>query len=329
MALAFTSGGGGAGAGGTVTSVTSVNNSITVANGTTTPALTVGSVDKLFTNNAPAADLAMNTHKLTGLSAGSGNGDSIRYEQLVGLYLLLAGGTMAGDIAMGTHKISGIGAASAATDAASLANTLDQFGAPGANVAMNTKKLTGLAAGSGAGDSLRYEQVIGSNVLAVSNLVAGTAGQVLQGTGPSYALPPGYEINYTQTTSTVNVVSTTEATGTTLLSPGAITFDGAPVLVHFFCPTVQLDTASAGDVMVISMFEGGTQIGRLAVVKTPSVTSAMQNPVSGFYRFTPTAAAHTYTITAAVSSTTSTPSCGAGAGGTATNLPMFVRFTKV
>ena len=71
-------------------------------------------------------NLVMNANKITGLGAATVNGDALRYEQLVGVYLPLAGGTMAGDIAMG-----------------------------------GTQKLTGLVAGSGAGDSLRYEQVIG------------------------------------------------------------------------------------------------------------------------------------------------------------------------
>lgn len=50
-----------------------------------------------------------------------------------------------GNLPMGTNKITGIGAATASTDAASLANTLDQFGAPAADVAWNSKKITGLA----------------------------------------------------------------------------------------------------------------------------------------------------------------------------------------
>ena len=60
---------------------------------------------------------------------------------------------------MKTKKVINVGAATASTDAASLANTLDQFAAPAANVAMNSKKLTGLAAGTAAGNSVRYEQV--------------------------------------------------------------------------------------------------------------------------------------------------------------------------
>lgn len=69
--------------------------------------------------------LDANSKKISGLAAGTVNGDALRYEQLVGVYLPLAGGTMAGNIAMG-----------------------------------GTQKLTGLVAGSTAGDSVRYEQVL-------------------------------------------------------------------------------------------------------------------------------------------------------------------------
>lgn len=55
-----------------------------------------------------AANQAMGGFKLTGLAAGSGAGDSVRYEQV----LLLAGGTMTGSIVLsGSATISGFGAA--------------------------------------------------------------------------------------------------------------------------------------------------------------------------------------------------------------------------
>jgi hypothetical protein len=70
------------------------------------------------TTLTPLANIAMGGFKLTGLGAGTTNGDSLRYEQLIGLYLLLSGGTMSGPIAMGTSKITGLGNGSAAQDAA-------------------------------------------------------------------------------------------------------------------------------------------------------------------------------------------------------------------
>lgn len=50
--------------------------------------------------------IAMGSNKITGLAAGSVNGDALRYEQLVGVYLPLAGGTMGGNIIMGNNTIN-------------------------------------------------------------------------------------------------------------------------------------------------------------------------------------------------------------------------------
>ena len=65
------------------------------------------------------ANIAMATHKLTGLGAGSDDNDSARLKQLVdglALKLALLGGTMGGNIAMGTHKLTGLGAPAAQND---------------------------------------------------------------------------------------------------------------------------------------------------------------------------------------------------------------------
>lgn len=44
------------------------------------------------------ANIPMSNFKLTGLAAGTGSGQSVRYEQVVGTYLPLSGGTMTGAI---------------------------------------------------------------------------------------------------------------------------------------------------------------------------------------------------------------------------------------
>jgi hypothetical protein len=45
-----------------------------------------------------AGAIAMGTNKVTGLGAGTTNGDALRYEQVIGLYLLLTGGTLTGNL---------------------------------------------------------------------------------------------------------------------------------------------------------------------------------------------------------------------------------------
>lgn len=164
--------------------------------------------------------------------------------------------------------------------------------------------------------------------------VTGSAasGQVPVASSSSAAVwkyPPGFEINYTAITSNANVTDTSEATATALISPGAITFDGTAVLVHFFCPAILTDTAAATDTVTVTLFEGSTQITRLGVAKTEVVAAPNLTAASYFYRFTPTAASHTYKVCAFANSATGTPTLTAGNGGTNGYSPAFVRFTKV
>jgi hypothetical protein len=142
------------------------------------------------------------------------------------------------------------------------------------------------------------------------------------------ALPPGFLWNYTQITAPVSITDTAEATATALISPPAITFDGGLVNVDFF-GVVQFDTAAAGDFCTVTLFEGATQIARLARALSAVTAAANVETVRGTFRFTPTAAAHTYKVCAFATSVTGTPQLLAGAAGTGGNPPAFIRFTKV
>lgn len=111
-----------------------------------------------------AGNLAMGNHKLTGLAAGTGTGDSLRYEQLIGLYLLLTGGTMSGAIAMGTNKITGLAAGTTGGDALRYEQLINLYllltgGTMSGAIAMGANKITGLANGSAASDAAAFGQV--------------------------------------------------------------------------------------------------------------------------------------------------------------------------
>lgn len=139
-----------------------------------------------------SGNIVMGANKLTGLAAGSTNGDSLRYEQLIGQYLLLTGGTLSGaltitpttnQLVLGTTRTVTVSASQPASssrtytfpDAGADANVILSAGTPtmAANLAMGTHKLTGLAAGSTAGDSLRYEQLIGVYLPLAGGTMAG------------------------------------------------------------------------------------------------------------------------------------------------------------
>jgi len=140
----------------------------------------------------------------------------------------------------------------------------------------------------------------------------------------------GSEIGYDQITTAVDVASTTQATGTTIISCAAHTFDGSPVICEFFSERV-ITGSDSQRFVVVSLFEGATQITQLAYIRNQAAANGSSAHVCTYakYRFTPTAGSHTYTITAYADNLTGTPSIQAGAGGSATQAPAFVRFTKV
>lgn len=136
-------------------------------------------------------------------------------------------------------------------------------------------------------------------------------------------LMPGYEVARAQITSNANVTDTLESTATALITVTA-TFPGVPVYAEFYAEGVSTGTASTPFV-VITLFEGSTEITRLGAVQSPSsaVTTA---PMCARYKFTPSAASHTYKVCGFVNSATGTPAIIAGAGGTATPAPAYLRF---
>lgn len=147
------------------------------------------------------------------------------------------------------------------------------------------------------------------------------------GTGGSSA--PGFEIGYDQITGVVNIASTTEATGTTIITCAAHTFDGNPVLAQFFAPFVQSTSQTGSQSVTVCLFESSTEIGRLCTWSVAATTPQIAVAMTGLLRFTPSAASHTYTVTAFATNTLGTPQVGAGASGTGAYNPAFIRFTKV
>ncbi|PYS91487.1 MAG: hypothetical protein DMF62_02430 [Acidobacteria bacterium] len=167
--------------------------------GTNNWGLSVGGtkrVDLSTTAMTLAVALAMGSNKITGLAAGTTSGDALRYEQLVGVYLALAGGTMAGNIAMGSNKLTGLAAGSGAGDSIRYEQLVGAYlaltgGTMAGNIAMGTNKLTGLAAGSAAGDSVRFEQLkIIQVVTATTDTAFATTSSTFQTTNLSTSITP-------------------------------------------------------------------------------------------------------------------------------------------
>lgn len=151
--------------------------------------------------------------------------------------------------------------------------------------------------------------------------VAGTPGTWTAVSGGGGAV----EIGYDAITADVTVSSTVEATGTTVISCAAHTFDGGAVWAKFSCPAVVLNTAANSSV-VPSLFEGAVQIQRFGVAYFNAGT-AIAWPFERTIRFTPAAGSHTYTVTAHRVGADGT--IQAGPGTTGLNGPAYVEFLKV
>lgn len=166
-----------------------------------------------------------------------------------------------------------------------------------------------------------------------ARLAVGANGTVLtaasgETTGLKYGLPPGWEFDYAELTSaTTSITATSAATATTVLSGNSVSYDGSTVvLIEFFAYAVAIDSDAS---VQFNLFDGSTDLGRLAsyqAVASGATTGTIVTAVAVARRLTPSNASHTYIIKAWRSA--GTCSVFAGAGGTDTPLPAFIRITK-
>lgn len=175
-------------------------------------------------------------------------------------------------------------------------------------------------------------QLAGS--IALSKLTDPTTGKVVGSSGGVAAavFPPGHQYAYVEQTSAVAITGT-ELAPTDVVSAGAISFDGST--------TVEIDvythgllfagTASVGDDLAINLWDGATDLGRLARVKCLVSGGTVQNwfPTGKMSRvLTPTNASHTYKVRGWTTGTGSNSVRG-GAGGAGAELPIFIRIRQV
>jgi|SRR5579859_1175243 len=143
----------------------------------------------------------------------------------------------------------------------------------------------------------------------------------------TWAFPPGHEFDYAEFTSDIAITASTEGTAQTIVAGNSVTYDGSTVvLITFFCPVIQGTTA--GIVRVI-LLDGSTSLGWLT--NEYQGVEGNNNFLFGMVsrRLTPSAAAHTYTIAAFNSAAAKQTDFQAGAGGSGTLLPGYIRITKV
>jgi len=101
------------------------------------------------------------------------------------------------------------------------------------------------------------------------------------------------ELAYAQITAAVSITSTAEATGTDIVAAPAVTADGSTaLLIEFFTP-IAAPAAIANESMAINIYENGANVGRIALVTTPTAAQ-MTTAIYGRLRRTPAAGSRTY-----------------------------------
>lgn len=124
--------------------------------------------------------------------------------------------------------------------------------------------------------------------------------------------------------SPIVITSTTVAAGTTIVSCAAHTFDGAPVMAHFYVGLYVAFSLASNEEIDFNLFEGSTQIGTVFNAhSTGGAFTGPQGSIAGFMRFTPSAGSHTYTVTAVKSVGTGTAEIFFS------GLDSWIRFTKI
>jgi hypothetical protein len=137
------------------------------------------------------------------------------------------------------------------------------------------------------------------------------------------------QLAYGEITAGVTITALTAAAAQTVVSSGAITYDGKPVVVEFFTPGVGLTPVDStiGTQVILNLWDGATDLGILGTVINPAGNVDFLGPVFGRRRLTPAAGSHTYQIKGWVNKNRALVNAGAGGVG-ATYLPSYCRVTR-
>ena len=118
-------------------------------------------------------------------------------------------------------------------------------------------------------------------------------------------------LSYTEIQSDVNVTGTTEGTATAVISPSAITFDGAtPIRVDVYVSKIDRGTS-----WITPVLYDGASIGLFVAAGDVPLTGAYETNKVFTRRLTPTNASHTYSFRCYVDAGTGTVRAGAGVAG--------------
>jgi hypothetical protein len=129
------------------------------------------------------------------------------------------------------------------------------------------------------------------------------------------------EVDYVQITSDVTISATTQAGANTIVTGTSRAYEAVPHLIEFFAARVMAGISSN---TVINLWDGSTDLGRLAQISNAATGATGGGTISAATRITPTAATHQYIIKGWRDSANGTVNAASG-----TWLPAFIRITRV
>jgi len=140
-------------------------------------------------------------------------------------------------------------------------------------------------------------------------------------------LPAGAAVfAYNQFTGNVSVNTNTEATAVQIVASTSVTYPAStPVLIEFFAPAI-VNGANASSRVVLTLWDGSTDLGIIGQLLQDTAASAQQRPVYLQRQITPSAAAHVFSIRGHIGSSDLAGTVVAGAGGApGVFVPGFIR----
>lgn len=140
----------------------------------------------------------------------------------------------------------------------------------------------------------------------------------------------GFELDYVQITSNVTITSTSDGAsgGTAIIDGNAVTYDGSTrICIEFYTDALLLTAAIAGHLVRINLYDGTTDLGRMAEAAGVVTGVSHRFPVLARRLLTPSAASHTYHIRGIKDASGDTASVLADAGGSTLRMPAYMRIT--
>lgn len=166
-----------------------------------------------------------------------------------------------------------------------------------------------------------------SGVTVTGVAAAGQAPIATTSNSGAWTYPPGYEIAYQAASTATTISATTEATANTIVSAGAVTFDGTAVWIEFYAALIEPGATALSSVSIYLFLDGATQGSIWFAAKDDSaVLDAGEAGCYAKVKQTPSAGSHTYTIRGSKSGANGT--VAAGAGGAGVYVPCYVRISK-